>query len=386
LDHWVSTKPTKIELQNQTIMSTSSPSSSSRRLHVFLLLDPNIVDEAQRTSLTAELRALGVDDAISQCQVHVRSIHVPLDRLLPQHLETEPSLVVVWGGKTCPTALYLKDHAACPVITIMDDEKDAAAAALVIAKFVSLYSPHIVGIRVRRRVESIRQAALVEDSKIKVEMYLPTIAACYDQQRQITGDAIVVERPNDGVGEPPAPACCQRFRGKVRDRWESLSSLPASHKKNNVVVMVTTDRQSGFDRQLAVVPFKGSVLNLCSQFWFNATADIIPNHLLSVPHPALAICRKCKPFPIEFVVRYVSGVVSDDTNYYFTRRRSSSSSSDVARANQQLVHDRLDRHVYLEALPERGAYLLRPRVARGYDQEPKVANGSVNAHHQGRRT
>jgi hypothetical protein len=302
-------------------MSSASSPSSSSRLHIFLLLDPNIVDEAQRTALIADLRALGVDDAISQCQVHVRSIHVPLDRLLPQHLETEPSLVVVWGGKICPTAVYLKDHAACPVITIMDDEKDDVApvqtAALLIAKFVSLYSPQIVGIRVRRRVESIRQAALVEDSKIKVEMYLSTIAACYDQQRQITGDAIVVVERSDGGGEPPgsaaAPAaCCQRFRGKVRDRWERSSS---HNKKNNVVVMVTTDRQSGFDRQLAVVPFKGSVLNLCSQFWFNATTDIIPNHLLSIPHPAVAICRKCTPFPIEFVVRYVSGVVPDDTNY-----------------------------------------------------------------------
>jgi hypothetical protein len=305
----------------------STPSSPSSRLHVFLLLDPYIVDEAQRTALIADLRALGVDDATAQCQVHVRSIHVPLDRLLPQHIETEPSLVVVWGDKTCPTALYLKEHAACPVISIMDDEKDDAAAvqtaALVIAKFVSLYSPDNVGIRVQRRVKSIRQAALVEDSKIKVEMYLPKIAACYDQHKQITGDAIVVGRPNDSGGESSA-ACCQRFRGKVRDRWESSSSLPASHK-NNVVVMVTTDRQSGFDRQLAVVPFKGSVLNLCSQFWFNATADIIPNHLLSVPHPAVAICRKCTPFPIEFVVRYVlsrvaprNGMVPYDTKYFST--------------------------------------------------------------------
>jgi len=69
------------------------------------------------------------------------------------------------------------------------------------------------------------------------------------------------------------------------------------------LALVTTDRQSGFDRMLAQVPFKGAVLNLTSAFWFDQTKHIIPNHLISVPHPYVSICRKCKPFPIEFVVR-----------------------------------------------------------------------------------
>ena len=84
-----------------------------------------------------------------------------------------------------------------------------------------------------------------------------------------------------------------RQRGKVRDRYDL----------GDFLALVTTDRQSGFDRMLAQVPFKGAVLNLTSAFWFEQTKHIIPNHLVSVPHPYVTIARKCKPFPIEFVVR-----------------------------------------------------------------------------------
>jgi hypothetical protein len=114
----------------------------------------------------------------------------------------------------------------------------------------------------------------------------------------------------------------QQARGKVRDRFwmdsatatadddstrnNNNSSNNSSNNNNNILVLRTTDRQSGFDRMLAVVPYKGAVLNLCSQYWFQHTSDIIHNHLLSVPHPTMAVVRKCQPFPIEFVVRYVT--------------------------------------------------------------------------------
>jgi hypothetical protein len=113
----------------------------------------------------------------------------------------------------------------------------------------------------------------------------------------------------------------QQARGKVRDRfWMDSTATTAdddnsnnnnsnnncSNNNNNILVLRTTDRQSGFDRMLAVVPYKGAVLNLCSQYWFQHTSDIIHNHLLSVPHPTMAVVRKCQPFPIEFVVRYVT--------------------------------------------------------------------------------
>ena len=79
----------------------------------------------------------------------------------------------------------------------------------------------------------------------------------------------------------------------------------------DVVVAVTTDRQSGFDRQLASVPFKGQVTNETSVWWLNQSESIVDNALLSSPHPNVAIMKKCRVFPVEFVVRgYLTGSTS----------------------------------------------------------------------------
>ena len=89
--------------------------------------------------------------------------------------------------------------------------------------------------------------------------------------------------------------------GKVRDQY--------AHKDK--VVLITTDRQSAFDRVLASIPFKGQVLNLTSSWWFEQTKHIIPNQVISVPDPNVTIAKKCKVFPIEFVVRgFITGSTS----------------------------------------------------------------------------
>jgi phosphoribosylaminoimidazole-succinocarboxamide synthase len=90
-------------------------------------------------------------------------------------------------------------------------------------------------------------------------------------------------------------------RGKVRDSFDLGERL----------LLVTTDRQSAFDRVLASVPFKGQVLNQVSAYWFEHTADIIPNHVISVPDPNATLARKCAVFPVEFIVRgYLTGSTS----------------------------------------------------------------------------
>jgi phosphoribosylaminoimidazole-succinocarboxamide synthase len=89
--------------------------------------------------------------------------------------------------------------------------------------------------------------------------------------------------------------------GKVRD----------SYILDNKIVLVTTDRQSAFDRNLASIPFKGAVLNLISKFWFDLTSDICPNHIISVPHQNVTVAKKVQIFPVEFVVRgYLTGSTS----------------------------------------------------------------------------
>lgn len=88
------------------------------------------------------------------------------------------------------------------------------------------------------------------------------------------------------------------YTGKVRDIYEVKGQR----------VFVTTDRQSAFDRILASVPFKGAVLNQFSQFWFEQTKDIVPNHMITVPDPNVMIVRPVKIFPVEVVVRgYITG-------------------------------------------------------------------------------
>lgn len=91
-----------------------------------------------------------------------------------------------------------------------------------------------------------------------------------------------------------------RIAGKVRDWYD----LPANKR-----LLVTTDRLSAFDRSLAMVPYKGQVLNQLSAWWFEKTGDLIPNHMLSIPDANAAVVTKVKPFPVEVIVRgYITGV------------------------------------------------------------------------------
>lgn len=86
--------------------------------------------------------------------------------------------------------------------------------------------------------------------------------------------------------------------GKVRD----------TYKKGDKRIIVTSDRQSAFDRILAAIPFKGAVLNRISKFWFDKTSDIVPNHLIDTPDPNVAITKSVKIYPVEVIVRgYITG-------------------------------------------------------------------------------
>ena len=62
---------------------------------------------------------------------------------------------------------------------------------------------------------------------------------------------------------------------------------------------------------LGTIPFKGQVLNQLAAFWFEATADLVPNHVINVPDPNVMVARECEPLPVEFVMRaYLTGVTS----------------------------------------------------------------------------
>jgi phosphoribosylaminoimidazole-succinocarboxamide synthase len=102
-------------------------------------------------------------------------------------------------------------------------------------------------------------------------------------------------------------------RGKVRDIFEAGDHL----------LMVASDRISAFDVVLpTAIPDKGRVLTGLSLFWFERTADLVPNHLVTADargfpsefagDVALAgramLVRRAQVIPMECVARgYLSG-------------------------------------------------------------------------------
>ena len=73
--------------------------------------------------------------------------------------------------------------------------------------------------------------------------------------------------------------------------------------------MVVSDRISAFDVVLPEpIPYKGQVLNQIAADFLKATADIVPNWVVSVPDPSVTIGRICEPFKVEMVIRgYLAG-------------------------------------------------------------------------------
>ncbi len=95
-----------------------------------------------------------------------------------------------------------------------------------------------------------------------------------------------------GFGEP--------YRGKVRDVYKL---------NEKTIGIVVSDRISAFDYIMKqAIPFKGQILNQLSAFSFGVVEDILPSHIIDVPHPNVTIAKKCTPIPIEIVIRgYLTG-------------------------------------------------------------------------------
>ena len=95
------------------------------------------------------------------------------------------------------------------------------------------------------------------------------------------------------------PELPHHYAGKVRDNYD----LPDGSR-----LLISTDRISAFDIALASIPMKGQVLTQTARFWFEATADICPNHVLSYPDPNVVQGKRLSILPVEIVVRdYLAG-------------------------------------------------------------------------------
>lgn len=89
------------------------------------------------------------------------------------------------------------------------------------------------------------------------------------------------------------------YRGKVRDVYFFEDRL----------ALIATDRISAFDVVLPrAIPYKGQVLNQIASLNLKATADVVPNWVLSTPDPNVTIGYHCEPFKVEMVIRgYLAG-------------------------------------------------------------------------------
>ncbi|HSR65469.1 MAG TPA: phosphoribosylaminoimidazolesuccinocarboxamide synthase [Xanthomonadaceae bacterium] len=148
------------------------------------------------------------------------------------------------------------------------------------------------------------------------------------------------------------PGLTLRHRGKVRDVFDlPAARLPAAaHGHGDCLLIVATDRLSAFDVVLPdPIPGKGEMLCQISNFWFEKTAHIVPNHLTGIDvasvlpggvDPALyakraVVTKKLKPVPVEAIARgYLIG--SGWKDYQRTGRVSGIALPDGLRQAEQL--------------------------------------------------
>ncbi|MFL7901940.1 phosphoribosylaminoimidazolesuccinocarboxamide synthase [Azospirillum argentinense] len=101
------------------------------------------------------------------------------------------------------------------------------------------------------------------------------------------------------VKDAAIPELPNHYRGKVRENYD----LPDGRR-----VIIATDRLSAFDIILTAIPFKGQVLTQIARYWFEATKDLCPNHVLEYPDPNVVVAKRLTIMPVEIVVRdYLAG-------------------------------------------------------------------------------
>ena len=161
-------------------------------------------------------------------------------------------------------------------------------AALAAAKIIALTDQTVAKMV---RMQQLKKRCLLsyQDIQLSSQTWIPAIQSSLSQRWQET--AIISDQK---------PNCWRLYKGKVRDCYIS--------DERELQLLVATDRVSSFDRHIGLVPFKGAVLSLISQWWFNQTSHIIANHLLGTFGGRISLVQQCEVFPIEFVVRgFITG-------------------------------------------------------------------------------
>jgi len=115
-----------------------------------------------------------------------------------------------------------------------------------------------------------------------------------DRAREAATKAKIREYLDLTLPECFVPELGEQKSGKVRSIYFSGEN----------VVMVTNDRVSAFDYILPnLIPFKGQVLNMISEWAFSQTSDIVPNALVQNVDSSVVVQKKMKNLNVELIVR-----------------------------------------------------------------------------------
>jgi phosphoribosylaminoimidazole-succinocarboxamide synthase len=88
---------------------------------------------------------------------------------------------------------------------------------------------------------------------------------------------------------------------------------------NNKISIITSDRQSAFNKILCEIKNKGILQTLFTKYWFEKTNHIINNHMIESYNNVL-IAKKCDVIPIEFVIRnYLTGTTETSIWYNYNK-------------------------------------------------------------------
>lgn len=83
------------------------------------------------------------------------------------------------------------------------------------------------------------------------------------------------------------------YTGKVRDVVT----------RGDQLLVVHSDRLTAFDRLIAHVPYKGTMLTAISEYWLEEAKKVVPTHLISRPHERVLKVERATPFKVEVIVR-----------------------------------------------------------------------------------
>jgi phosphoribosylaminoimidazole-succinocarboxamide synthase len=111
-------------------------------------------------------------------------------------------------------------------------------------------------------------------------------------------EEVIKQQLNKTLSQTDFEGLGKIYKGKVRDNYI----------REDIRIIIATDRLSAFDRVITTIPFKGELLNKISSFWFDKTKHIVKNHIIEVPDPNVAVVHQCEMIPIEMIVRaYITG-------------------------------------------------------------------------------